>query len=361
MGITLNDTLSVRELTKEQIDEIQNEWKKILQTSTGRVVIMKPKIRILLLYIVYPMAIGTYFKKALEHREDVDLIVCGPYTGNWMPWLQGVVVPNKYAIPPDIPLPFGPDVGEVNYELVKHQLPDGWIPDIVLNIDAHLHWKNKPTDGMVVTVGTDPHVLNDWYDAPRKYSDKFFNMQLHYSKENDIYLPYAYSSYDHYPQISSVRADEVGNLMDENYKDTDAVLIGMPYENRVQWVNELRKRGVSVIFENGPIFDEARQLYNRGRIGLNWSSMEDLNARAFEIPAMKLIPIMNGVPDLHRFEFYKDTLVFSDLNGAIDQVMWAIDNPEISHRLAEDAYRDVQGQTYDSRIQQILKECGFAS
>lgn len=312
-----------------------------------------PKIKILLLYIVYPMAIGTYFKKALEHRDDIDLIVCGPYTGNWMPWLQGVVVPNKYAIPPDIPLPFGTDVGEVNYELVKHQLLDGWIPDIVLNIDAHLHWKNRPTDGMVVTVGTDPHVLNDWYDLPRKYSDKFFNMQLCYSKENDIYLPYAYSQYDHYPVDLPLGINDPDRV--------DAVLIGMPYENRVQWVNELRKRGVSVIFENGPIFDEARQLYNRGRIGLNWSSMDDLNARVFEIPAMKLYPVVNNVPDWWEHESLHHHHIFNNMQEAIDAVVWAKENPKKANDNAQEAYKLVQGQTYDSRIQQILKECKFAS
>jgi hypothetical protein len=317
------------------------------------------KIKILLLYIVYPFAIATYFKKALEHRDDVDLLVCGPYTGNWIPWLGGMNVEPKYAIPPDLPLPFGPDVGEINYELVKHMLPEGWIPDIVLNIDAHLHWKNKPTDGMVVTVGTDPHVLNDWYDAPRKYSDKFFNMQLCYSKESDIYLPYAYSKYDHYP-ASFPTKNESGQEVNTFEKDTDAVLIGMPYDNRVQWVNELRKRGVSVIFGNGPIFDEARTLYNRGRIGLNWSSMNDLNARAFEIPAMKLCPVMNVVPDAEKFMVEGFSyLPFDNINLAIEHVMWAKDNPEDAQVIAARAYNSIQGQTYDARIQQILDECGY--
>lgn len=319
------------------------------------------KIKILLLYIVYPMAIGSYFKKALEHREDVDLKVTGQYTANWMPWLNGMTVPMKYAIPPHIPLDVSPNVREVNYEMVQARLGD-WKPDIIINIDANLHWRYKPTEGYVVTVGTDPHVLNDFYDVPRKYSDKFYNMQLCYSKENDIYLPYAYSTYDHFPIVDETYKTEYYEydvIKLAPPKDTDAVLIGMPYENRVQWVNELKKYGVSVIFENGPIFAEARTLYNRGRIGLNWSSMDDLNARAFEIPAMKLIPIMNSVPDLNKFKFYESTLIFSDLDGAIEQVLWAKTHPDNAKILAQEAYDAVQGQTYDARISQILKECGF--
>lgn len=302
------------------------------------------KINILLHHIVYPMSIASYFRKALEHRDDVELKVTGPYTGTQIPWLGGVTLPNKYAIPPDVPVPFSPNIGEYNYELVKAQLGD-WKPDLVLQIDAGLHFKYKPSDGMVVTVGTDPHVLNDWYDTPRKYSDKFFNMQAVYSKAGDIYLPYAYSQYDHYP-------------MDVE-KSVDCVLIGMPYETRVRWVEELRKRGLTVIFQNGPVFDEAREMYNMGRIGLNWSSMDDLNARAFEIPAMKLAPVMNTVSDLHRFEFYTDTLIFSNLGGAIEQVMWAHTHPEAAEQLAQFAYEHVQGQHYDARVEQLLKECGF--
>jgi hypothetical protein len=306
------------------------------------------KIKILLVYIVYPMALATYFKKALQHREDVDLKVAGPYTANWTPWMGGMTVPMKYAVAPDIALPFPPNIGEINYEIIKAQLGE-WVPDIVLNIDAGLHFKYKPTDGMVVTVGTDPHVLNDLglYDAPRKYSDKFFSMQQCYAKEGDIYLPYAYSQYDHFPD-------------DSVSKDTDACLIGLQYEHRQTWINELRRRGVSVIAENGPIFDEARALYNRSRIGLNWSTLDDLNARAFEIPAMKLYPVMNSVSDLRSFECLNNVQPFYSLDEAISFTMWAKENPTDAANLAESSYQKVQGQHYDARVQQILTECGFA-
>ena len=316
------------------------------------------KIKVLLIYIIYPLTMATYFKKALEHCEDVDLKIAGPYTSNWIPWMGGMNLPMKYAIPPDISLPFPPNIGEINYETIKAQLGD-WIPDIIINVDAGLHFKNRPSDGYVVTVGTDPHVLNDWYDAPRKYSDKFFNMQKVYSKKEDIYLPYAYSKYDFYPQenILASSTDPRG------YKDTkniDAVLIGMTYEQRVQWVTELRKRGLNVVLENGPVFDEARALYNRGKIGLNWSSMDDLNCRAFELPAMKLCPVMNYVTDIGLFfEPDKDYLQFTTLSEAIEKTMWAYEHPEDARQIAESAYNTVQEHTFDKRVEQILQESGF--
>jgi hypothetical protein len=303
-----------------------------------------PKIRVLLLSIHYPFAIKNYFERALRRRDDIELITTGPYTSNWTPWLGGMSLPVKYAVPPTIPLDFPPNIGQVNYESVSVKFPVGWKPDLVLTIDAGIHFRYKPQDGYVVHVATDPHVLP--YEYQRGISDKFFNMQLCYSAKGDIYLPYAYDPECHRPD-------------DSVSKDTDAVLIGMPYPKRVEWVYALRKEGVDVIFENGPVFDEARALYNRGKIGLNWSSMDDLNARAFEISAMKLYPVMNFVSDIRRFDFLNYVQPFHSMDEAVSFVLWAKNNPDESSLLAEKSYNAVQGQTYDARVEQILRESGF--
>lgn len=317
----------------------------------------KQKIKVLLFYLAYPMAIGTYFRKALEHREDIDLKITGIYTGRWIPWNGGMELPEKYAKPIDYPLPFRNDIGEVNYDLVKMMMGD-WVPDIIINVDAGIHWKYKPQDGYVVTIATDPHVLN--YDVPRGYSDKFFNMQLCYSKDKDVYLPYAYSQYDHYPELKSDGVATGIKELERFQKDTDACLIGLQYPNRVQWIDELRRRGISVISENGPVFDDARLLYNRARIGLSWSSMNDLIARAFELPAMKLAPVMNLVPDVGRFfEQGKHYLGFTNINEAVEEVVWLKEHPMKLKQIAQDAYQNVQGHHYDNRVDFILKESGF--
>jgi len=299
------------------------------------------KIKVLVLYIAYPFSIASYFLTALQKRTDIELKTAGQYTGNWIPWQGGMTLPMKYVVTPDIPLPQSMIGQNVPYEMVKAQL-GGWVPDLVLNIDAGCHWSAHPSDGFVATVATDPHCLN--YDLPRSYSNAFFNMQKVYSKPGDSYLPYAYSPEYHYP--------------DENVeKDTDAVLIGMPYPQRVEWVNALRSRGVSVIFENGPIFDEARQLYNRGRIGLNWSSLDDLNARCYELCAMKLAPVVNHVTDLSTSGL--NVFEFGNVNDAIDLVVSLRNDTQLRRNSAQRAYESVQGQTYDARVEQILKECGF--
>jgi len=331
----------VKEISLEDVKELQLMLAAVDREEEAKR--RKNKIKVLLLYIVYPLAMGTYFRRALERRTDVDLKVAGVYTGSWIPWMGGMTLPEKYAKPIDLPLPFSPNIGEINYDLVKAQLGD-WKPDIIINVDAGLHWKYKPADGMVVTVGTDPHVLNDFYDTPRKYSDLFFNMQYVYSRGADFYLPYAYDPTVHYYDDSIT-------------KDTDAVLGGMPYESRVQWVAALRAKGVSVLFENGPVFDEYREMNNRARIGLNWSSLDDLNARAYELAAMKLAPVMNVVTDLERSGI--ECATFTTLPEAVEAVMFLKENDKSRIELAELAYRSVQGETYDKRVNTILQMAGL--
>lgn len=328
------------------------DYQTLPAIATKQWVVEKQKVKVLCLSLWYPLSMSRYFEDALRHNPNIDLKTTGVFTGSWIPWMSGMNLKEKYAKPVDIPLPFRPDVGKVSYDFVKAQLPQGWIPDIVLCVDAGITWEHKPSDGFVAHVGTDPHVLSDWYEHSRSFSDKFFNMQLCYKSEKDIYLPYAYSPRVHYPDVDKY---------DEYAKVTDAVLIGMPYENRIKWVDGLRKNNVSVIFENSPVFDEYRELANRARIGLNWSSMNDLNARFFETPAFGLAPVMNRVPDAHLFlDEGKDYIGFSNLNEAVEAVLYLKANPILTKEITTSAYNHIQGQTYDSRVQQILTECGFA-
>jgi len=322
----------------------------------------KPKIKVLCLSIWYPLSMSRYFERAFRRRDDIDFIAAGSYTGSNIPWMGGLNLLEKYAKVPELPLPFPPNVNKISYDFVKAQLPKDWIPDLVLAIDAGVNWTSKPQDGLVATIATDPHCLN--YDHQRKISDKFFNMQLCYSQQGDIYLPYAYDPSVHYLMVHTLEGEDsfsqkldVANL----FRDTDAVLIGMPYEKRVKWVNELRKHGVSVIFENSPVFDEYRELANRARVGLNWSSLNDLNARAFETPAFGLAPVMNRVPDAHLFlTENEDYLGFDDLGEAVEKVLYLKNNPKEIERLAVNAYEKILPHTYDARVQQLLEECGFA-
>ena len=308
---------------------------------------MKNKTKILLLSIHYPFAIKNYWENAIRRNPNLELVTTGPYTGAWTPWLGGITLDKKYAVPPTYVMPFKPNVGRVPYALVKSYMTN-WTPDLVMTINAGIDWIDKPTDGIVVSVGTDGHVLD--YTHSRKISDKFFNMHPKYAQDGDVVLSYAFDPGTHYA-VTDVE------------KDHDAVLIGMPYPERVAWVEKLRKFGVSVLFENGPIFDEYRKLNNRARIGLNWSSKGDLNARVFEIMAMRLCPVIDRCADLERLGFVEGQhyLGFMGFPEAIEKVMWAKEHPDEANAIALSAYNKVNKDnfTYDKLVLDVLKEVGL--
>lgn len=296
-------------------------------------------MRVVLSGIFYPMAILRYFEAALKRRPDVELFSVGPYTGAWIPWQGGMHLPSKYASAPDLPL--GTHLAKTIPAFIEAHLP--WQPNLWLQVDAGWHLTAKPKHGKNVFVATDPHVLN--YDAQRAMADTFYCMQTPYMKPGDEYLPYGY--------------DPVWHAPEDQPRNYDACLIGLHYPQRDALVTALRARGVNVYYDIGPCFDEARALYNQAPVGLNWSSLQDLTARVFELLGMRRLAVANRVPDLRRF-FAEDAdlLAFSTLDEAVEKVMYALAHPDEAEAIAERGHQTVKPHTWDARVSQILKDAG---
>src|SRR3990167_1590353 len=119
---------------------------------------MDKKIRLLLAYKAYPFCIANYYIRALQRRNDVEIVTCGEFFGQSIPWANGMQIPMKYHNQVDIPLPVG--MSRPSYSMVAPHLP--WKPDLILGVDAGFHFLDKP-DVPYAVVSTDPHVLGDWY------------------------------------------------------------------------------------------------------------------------------------------------------------------------------------------------------
>lgn len=303
------------------------------------------KIKIAFGYLAYPFTMANYFRRALERRNDVELYTFGPFYGQFIPWNGGMNIPMKYENKLDLPLP--PQIVCPQWNFIEGQLP--WVPDLVLCVDAGFHLYTKPNVPYAV-VGTDPHVLQPQYDQARKTADKFFNMQPAYMKEGDELLPYAFDSTVHYP-------------VDGIQEEYDCTLIGLHYSHRDQLVKNLARLDISVNYRIGDIYDEYREENNKAWIGLNWSSLEDVTARVFEIMAMKLVPVINRLPALDTlgFEEGRHYLGFSTMEEAIEKIQWAKANREFAEAIALNAYQFVhqQNMTWDNRVSQILKSMGL--
>ena len=305
-------------------------------------------MKIVLSFIVYPFTMAHYFWRAFERRDDVELYVVGPYTSNWIPWNNGMYLPHKYVKQPDLPLPQQAIHIRPKSFIVQAQMPDEWQePDLWLQIDAGWHTNDRPKAKVVAHVQTDPHVLKQHYQVPKSYSDFNFCMQGSYIQENEILLPYAYDPTIHYPM--------------DLPKEYDACMIGLHYPQRDQLVNRLVNRHFTVHYSIGQVYDEYRELYNKSRISLCWSSLQDLPARFWEGLAMKLPVIMNRVPDLDKFFVEgRDYLGFSNIDEAEKQALLLLSDDKKRQEIAENGYNAVKEHTWDARVQQILETVGLA-
>ena len=310
-------------------------------------------MKIVLAGLYYPFAMLSYFRRALERRTDVELVTLGAFTGQHIPWNGGMDIPIKYPNQVDIPLPANMNV--VSWNMVKGRLP--WEPDLVLNIDAGFHFSTKP-DVPYYVVATDPHVLSPWYEKVRPIADKFFNMQgAPYIQDGDIWLPYAFDPFCHYPVDDNKHIDPYKTYIPKD-REYDCSIIGLHYPQRDEWVSRLRGHGVKVNYRIGDIYDEYREENNKAWIGLNWSSLQDVTARVFEIMAMRLVPVLNRLPGLDAlgFEENRHYLGFSSMDEAVEKVLWAKANPDQAKQIALGAYQYVNQKqmTWDNRIAQIL-------
>jgi len=297
-------------------------------------------IKVAIFGIFYPLAMLRYFWDALEDRDDVELWTCGPFTGNWIPWNGGMTIPQKYVKTPDFPLPAEMINKEMPPGIVENQMP--WTPDLSLVIDAGFHFNSRPPGRIVAHIKTDPHVLGMWYKPFRKYVDYSFTMQTPYMEKDDFYLPYAYSRRYHYPE--------------NREKIYDACMIGLKYNQRNRLVRALRAKGLNVYYDLGVVYDEYRKTYGQSKIALSWSSLQDLPARVWEAFGMGLPLVTNRVPDLPTFfvegEHY---LGFDNVQEAVKQVDFLLNNPEFANEMADAGYRKVKSHTWNARIQQILE------
>jgi spore maturation protein CgeB len=177
--------------------------------------------------------------------------------------------------------------------------------------------------------------------------DVFFNMQFVYKEPSDVYLPYAYDPMLH----KHIKVE----------KEHDACLIGLQYTQRQQLIDALRKDFISVNQSIGKVYEEFVLEYNKSKVALNWSSLDDLNARTFEAMGMGIPLVTNRVTDLSNFfvegEHY---LGFNDIPEAVRQVHTLLRNPELAEQIARAGHRKAKaGHTYDIRVSQILDRVGY--
>lgn len=303
------------------------------------------KIRIVFSYIAYPVAMSRYMLEALIRRTDAEVWVTGPYTGRRIPWMGGMFLPEEYIREPDLPLTYSMPP-EIIYPSVEAHLP--WVPDLWIEGNAGMQSVGRPSSGTYVVIGTDPHVIN--YDIHREKADIFYGMQKPYLKSGDRWLPYGYDPIWHRKTTKPFAA-----------RENDIALVGLPYPDRKELMHQLRAKGYKCYLENGPSYDDAWEIYNNTKVGLNFSSKQDTCARVFEVMAMGCMPLFNRVPDQgEMFEEDKEFFGFGTIAEAVQQFERIMKMPIWEgEAFIKDARAAVKPHSWDARMEQILEDVGL--
>jgi spore maturation protein CgeB len=171
-------------------------------------------------------------------------------------------------------------------------------------------------------------------------------MQGAYIEPREHFLPYAVAPWHSYPM--------------DLEKEYDVCMIGLQYEHRIQLQQALERLGYSVKSGIGIVFDEYREAYNKSRVSVSWSSLNDLPNRVWEAFGMSIPLVCNRLSDMgNLFVENEHYLGFSSLDEAIRKVELALSDYDNSLEMAHNAYRKVMsgGHTWDDRIQTILEVC----
>jgi glycosyltransferase involved in cell wall biosynthesis len=316
---------------------------------------MQNKLRVVVSYLAYPMTMATWFIRALQRRDDVELIRVAPYFGTFIPWSKpntdprlGMNLSSKYLDPPEIALPQSMANVHLHPQMLRDKLPDNI--DLWIEIDSMFHFSARPPCKIHALIKPDPHVLAEWYKSIEDRVDFSFGMQEAYLKPKDIYLPYAYDPTVHYPIQTKYPIE----------KEYDVCLVGLLYPQRAALINKLRADGLKVFYDIGLIFDEYREVYNKSKIALSWSTLNDTPARFFEGMAMRLPVVANRTPDaMHLFVPGQDFIPFSTLEEAEQQILNLLLDDPFMKMTADAGYKAVQVHSYDARTEFILKTVGL--
>lgn len=280
-----------------------------------------------------------YLVRAAKRRDDLEVITIGPYFGTTMPYLNGMQVPLKYDFKPTLILP---TTHSAPIEFIENRV--GGKVDLWVDVNAGYRLDGKPKHGKRVTFLTDPHVLRREYDEVAHQYDTIYCSQRAYMRPNEVYLPYGYDIEWHAPEDAE--------------KIYDVALVGNVYADRITLFNKLREMGVREYLKVGVGKDDMRRVYAQSKIGINWSSLDDLTARVFELMGCGICPVLNRVTDLpEHFNEGVEYLGFTGLNEAIDQIQYALNNPLEAEKIGYAARNAVVSgkHSWDERLDVILK------
>jgi len=220
------------------------------------------KMKILIVANHWAICSARYMTDAFK-RAGHDVKHVGPARGRNI-W--GLTLPPEYVWEPD-------DIKSVEQDFETDLY-------IVMDSDPALLDSMKPVPPEytkpVVVYGVDNHVR----DYRRPWFDHYFLAHAHgptqpVERDDETWLPCAYDPI--YFKPSPIPFDD---------RAFDVILLGYPYPDRVQAVNDLRAAGFKVLAGIGLVYEAYAKAHHQARIALCISEFGDLSQRWFESAAL---------------------------------------------------------------------------
>lgn len=303
------------------------------------------------------MSMARFFTAAFR-RLGHEVITVGPYSGDdgSIPWPGQPKFP-QYIDKPTIPLP--ESLSSFPLAALKTQLP-GDI-DLVFSFDAGFRLTGKLDGIPSILYGTDPHAI-DYRPYISEYDFFFCAQNFVWNQplpEGAVWVPLAYDPTVHIKQ----------NPISDEDRPVDVVFIGVmgngpgndnAYAKRWRAVQALKEKFQTFAIQ-GMIFRECTEAYNRGKIGFNWSSQNDLPMRIWENAAYGNCVVTNKLPLLEEVGFVdgKTCIVYETQDELLEKVEQAITTGSW-RKIARAGNVMVHPHTYDARVQTMLEAIGVS-
>lgn len=242
-------------------------------------------LRILVACVHYSVSSGRFITRALK-RLGHDVMTVGPAPGR-MIW--GIEVEKRWEWMPDLA------VGGEAHSYTAAEAVEilwqsrRWRPELIVTADSAWTLAGDLADCPHVLWGQDNHVRD--YQL-RRWDAMFLahSWGARIGEPNAFWLPPCYDG--------SICRD-----LELPVRDLDVVLVGYPYDSRVEILEGLRAAGLNVLGSIGALMDVYNALYNRGKIALVKSSCGDLGNRFFENMAQGCCVLADRVGDAEKLGF----------------------------------------------------------
>lgn len=187
----------------------------------------------------------------------------------------------------------------------------------------------------------------------------------------------------HYmPEAYSESLEVIG--YNEEFSDIDIAIAGNLHSSRIPLLEKLvalNKYNIKIFGTEAPFYfpvsenlkkcitgkyivgKEKRELFKNVKINLNTlhiGEVRSLNVRTFEINGAGGFQLISYKPEIEEFFKIGDEIEsFKTFEELVEKIDFYLDNDSLRKQIAENGYKRNKNNTYEKRLNKILRICGF--